>query len=235
MLKWTWALAVMAVVGMTSGCAGEKTDAAGADGSASETEVAVESDAAASAPAETATTDDASSSSEEGWITMFDGKTLDGWKANENPENWTVEDGMIVGRGERSHLFYIDREFTDVEFKADIWLAKGSNSGMYFRTAMGPGWPDGYEAQVNNSHGDPVRTGSLYNMVKITEQLVPDETWWTQSVTIKGNHIVIKVNDKVVVDFVDEANTRQKGYLALQQHDPGSEVHYRNLMARPLE
>ena len=40
------------------------------------------------------------------WIKMFDGKTLDGWEANDNPESWTVKDGAIVGDGDRSHLFY---------------------------------------------------------------------------------------------------------------------------------
>jgi hypothetical protein len=171
----------------------------------------------------------------DGWIKMFDGKTLNGWKANENPGSWTVQDGTIMGKGPASHLFYMDHECADCEFKAEVKLAKGSNSGMYFRTAFGPGFPKGYEAQVNNSHRDPVRTGSLYNFVKVLEQLVPDDTWWTQDITVKGNHITIKVNEKVVVDYTDDKNTYTKGYLALQQHDPNSVVQYRNLMMRDLK
>ena len=168
------------------------------------------------------------------WISMFDGKTLTGWKANERPENWTVEDGALAGRGERSHLFWMVRECKNCEFQAEIKLAKGANSGMYFRAQFGVGWPNGYEAQVNNSHTDWKRTGSLYNFVNVKEQLIPDDTWWTQYIRVAGNHIIIKVNDKVVVDFVDEKNTHAKGYLALQQHDPGSKVWYRNLKMRPL-
>lgn len=171
----------------------------------------------------------------EGWIKLFDGRTLDGWEASENPDDWTVVDGTIQGTGPRSHLFYKKREFTDVEFKAEVRLNKGGNSGMYFRAEFGPGWPKGYEAQVNNSSRDPVKTGSLYNFKKIYDQLVADDTWWTQSIKVEGNHIVISVNDKVVVDFIDPDGTHKKGYLALQQHDPGSKVQYRNLMARPLE
>jgi hypothetical protein len=170
----------------------------------------------------------------EGWVSIFDGKSLKGWKASEKPENWTVEDGSIVGHGTRSHLFYTDREFADCEFKAEVKLNKGGNSGMYFRTEFGPEWPKGYEAQVNNSGGDPIRTGSLYKFATVKEQLVPDDTWWTQHVIARGNHIVIKVNDKVVVDFMDEKSTYKKGHLALQQHDPGSVVHYRKLMVKPL-
>lgn len=171
----------------------------------------------------------------DGWIKMFDGKTLDGWKANERPESWTVEDGAIVGRGPVSHLFYMKEQCTDCEFKAEIKLAAGSNSGMYFRTEFGPGFPKGYEAQVNNTHRDPVKTGSLYNFVKVFDQLIQDDTWWTQHIIVKGNHIVIKVNDKVVVDHREEKNTFSKGYLALQQHDPKSVVQYRNLMMKHLK
>src|SRR5262245_41045012 len=127
----------------------------------------------------------------DGWISMFDGKTLDGWKANENPEAWTVKDGCITGDGERSHLFWMQRECENCEFKAEVKISKGGNSGMYFRTAWGPGFPKGYEAQVNSSHTDPVRTGSLYGFVKILETLIPEEVWGTQHIIAQGNHIII--------------------------------------------
>jgi hypothetical protein len=178
----------------------------------------------------------AAARAEEGWITLFNGKDLTGWKPNELPENWEVKDGAIHGHGNRSHLFYMDKEFANFHYKADLKLTKGSNSGMYFRTAYADGgWPKGYEAQVNNSHRDPKRTGSLYNFVDVTEQLIPDDTWWTQEVIAKGNHIVIKVNGKTVVDFTDEKNTYTKGHFAFQQHDPGSKVEIKNVMVKPLE
>ncbi len=182
----------------------------------------------------TSVAEDKNGGDEQGWIQLFNGKDLKGWKASETPENWTVADGCIVGKGSRSHLFYMEREFTDVEFKAEVKINAGGNSGMYFRTAFGEGWPSGYEAQVNNSHRDPKRTGSLYNFVNVTDRLVPHDDWFTQHITVKGNHITISVDGKKVVDFVDEKNTYKKGYLALQQHDPGSVVMYRKLMARPL-
>ncbi|MCS6952645.1 MAG: DUF1080 domain-containing protein [Bryobacteraceae bacterium] len=173
-------------------------------------------------------------SQEEGWKRIFDGKTLKGWKANENPDSWTVEDGAIVGRGQRSHLFYMEEECENCEFKATVKINKGGNSGMYFRAQFEPGWPKGYEAQVNNSAKDWRRTGSLYGIVDVKEQLVPDDTWWTQHIIADGNRIIIKVNDKVVVDYTDPQNRYTKGYLALQQHDPGSVVHYKDIMMRKL-
>jgi hypothetical protein len=171
----------------------------------------------------------------EGWISMFDGKTLDGWKTGDNPESWRVVDGAIVGDGERSHLFWMVRECENCEFRAEVKLNHSGNSGMYTRAAFGPGFPKGYEAQVENSSPDPQKTGSLYGQAKVLEQLIPDDTWWTQHVIVHGNHIIITVNDKVVTDFVDNKRTFTKGYLALQQHNKGSVVQYRNLMMRPLE
>jgi hypothetical protein len=169
-----------------------------------------------------------------GWISMFDGKTLEGWKANDAPESWTIKNGAIVGDGEKSHLFYMKQQCENCEFKAQVRLNHGGNSGMYFRTAWGPGFPKGYEAQVNNTHPDWRRTGSLYRFSDVKEQLVADDTWWTQHIVANGNHIVVKVNDKVVVDYVDANNTYTKGYLALQQHNKGSVVEYKDLMMRLL-
>jgi hypothetical protein len=168
----------------------------------------------------------------DGWISMFDGKTLDGWKANENPESWKVVDGTITGDGERSHLFWMTRECENCEFRAEVKLNHSGNSGMYIRTAWGPGFPKGYETQVENTSPDPQKTGSLYGIVKVTEQLIPDDTWWTQDVTAQGDHIIVKVNGKTVVDTHDSRYT--KGYLVLQQHNKGSVVQYRKLMMRPL-
>jgi hypothetical protein len=168
------------------------------------------------------------------WIHIFDGSTLEGWKANEHPESWTVKDGAIRGDGPASHLFYMGAKCVNCEFKAEVRINHGGNSGMYFRTAFGPGFPKGYEAQVDNTHTDPVRTGSLYNFVPVYEQLIPDDTWWTQHVIVDGNHIQIYVNDKLTVDFVDEKNTYTSGFLALQQHNQGSVVEFKNIVMKEL-
>jgi Domain of Unknown Function (DUF1080) len=168
------------------------------------------------------------------WQPIFNGTTLDGWKAGDNSQSWTVKDGAIRGDGPRSHLFYMTTPCVNCEFKAEVRLNHGGNSGMYMRATFGPGFPKGYEAQVENTSSDPVKTGSLYNFVKIFEQLIPDDTWCTQHVIIDGNHIQIFVNDKATVDFIDEKNTHTSGFLALQQHNAGSVVEYKNLMMKVL-
>ncbi len=139
------------------------------------------------------------------WVSLFDGKTLGGWTtADGTTGNWKVEDGAIHGSGPASHLFSPRGDYKNFKYRAEVKIADKANSGMYFRTKKGPDFPNGYEAQVNSTHGDPVKTGSLYNHVKVLEMLVPPDTWFTQEIEAVGNHIIIKVNGKTTVDYVDE-------------------------------
>src|SRR5690349_12920638 len=118
--------------------------------------------------------------SEEGWVRLFNGKDLTGWKASEGVE-WTVENGEIVTPPKRSHLF-TDQEFKNFEFKTDCLTTPGSNSGLYFHTKLvdTEKFPSfGHEVQVNQTHGDPVKSGSLYNVVKLFSTPVSDNEWYT--------------------------------------------------------
>lgn len=168
-----------------------------------------------------------------GSIRLFDGRTLSGWTAPD-PGRWQVTpDGVLVGEGPVSHLFS-PATYTNLELKSEVKLNHSGNSGMYFRAALAKGWPKGYEAQVENTSPDPQKTGSLYNFSKVTEQLVTDDTWWTQHIIAVGNRIIIRVNDKIVTDFVDQNRTYRSGHLALQQHNEGSVVMFRNTMVKSL-
>ena len=173
---------------------------------------------------------------EEGkWVSLFDGKTLSGWTTVDGSTgNWKVENGEIHGSGPVSHLFSPKGDYKNFKYKADFKIADKANSGMYFRTKKEKGFPPGYEAQVNSTHTDKVRTGSLYNLAKVYDMLVPPDTWFTQEVEAVGDHITIKVNGKQVVDYTadkdrDKKNYFQEGYFAFQQHDPKSEVWIKNI------
>lgn len=185
---------------------------------------------------------------EEGFVQLFDGKSLNGWKINENPKSWTVKDGEIIGKGERSHLFYTgdDKPFKNFELRVDVKTEANSNGGIYFHTKyQDEGWPKyGFEAQVNNSHGDYKRTGSLYDVVNVVETHVPDNQWYTETVVVKGNKIIIKINDKALFEYAEpkdlkpgEQFTRKidQGTFALQAHDPGSTVHFKNIRVKRLD
>jgi hypothetical protein len=156
------------------------------------------------------------------WVQLFNGKDLDGWHTHpKNPGNWSVIDGCIVGKGkDTSHLFTVKDDYENFRYKFTAKISDKGNSGQYFRTKFGTGFPQGYEAQINSTHSDPVRTGSLYNFVRITDRLVEPDTWFTQEVIAEGPHIQILVDGKKVVDYVDEKNTYKKGAFAIQQHPP---------------
>lgn len=182
------------------------------------------------------------------WISLFDGKTLDGWKASENPETFKVEDGKIVVHGPRSHLFYVgsvhDHNFKNFEFKAQVMTTPGSNSGMYFHTEyQEEGWPSkGYEVQVNNSHTDWRRTASLYAIDDVREVPAKDNEWFTQHIIVRGKRIIIQVDGKTQVDYTEPDNLEadrgdrkiSSGTFALQGHDPESKVYYKDIMVKPL-
>ncbi|MHB1079622.1 MAG: 3-keto-disaccharide hydrolase [Prosthecobacter sp.] len=165
---------------------------------------------------------------DDGWISMFNGKDLTGWKSNEEvPGVFTVENGELKVSGGRSHLFYIgdkgDASFKNFELKLKVKTTPGSNSGVYFHTQyQDKGWPDkGFECQVNSTHTDPKKTGSLYGVVNILALLdgqkepeggkhikVPlapstDGEWFDYNIKVEGKHITLSVNGKVTVDFIE--------------------------------
>src|SRR4051794_15332741 len=100
------------------------------------------------------------------WVSLFDGQTLGDWTtADGTPGRWKVEDGAITSSGPASHLFSPRSDYKNFRYRAEIKINDKGNSGMYFRTKKGPGFPRGYEAQINSTHRDPVKTGSLYSHV----------------------------------------------------------------------
>ncbi len=187
---------------------------------------------------------------QDGWISLFDGKSLNGWKVGDNASTFSVDSGMIKVNGNTAHLFYDgsvkDHNFKNFEFKTDVMTKPHANSGIYFHTAFQQGgWPSkGYEVQVNNSHTDWRRTGSLYAVQDVKEVYVPDDVWFTEYVKVEGKHVIIKINDKVVVDYTEPENVQRpddmkgriisSGTFALQGHDPGSTVYFKNIMVKPL-
>jgi len=172
---------------------------------------------------------------EKGWVQLFNGKDLTGWKTHpDDKAKWEVKDGILIGSGPVGHLFSERGDYENFHYRIEAQINEGGNSGQYFRTEFGKSFPKGYEAQINSTHRDPQRTGSLYGIVKIMDQLHKPNEWFTQEVIAMGNHIIIKVNDKTVVDFKDPQNRYTKGHFALQQHDPGTVVKFRKIEVKEL-
>src|SRR5947207_1445846 len=107
---------------------------------------------------------------DKGWVQLFNGKDLTGWKTHpKDPGEWSVKEGVLIGRGPKvSHLFSERDDYENFHYRIEAKISDKGNSGQYFRTAFGPGYPKGYEAQINSTHTDKKRTGSLYNFVDVT-------------------------------------------------------------------
>ncbi|HEX4590321.1 MAG TPA: DUF1080 domain-containing protein, partial [Gemmataceae bacterium] len=147
----------------------------------------------------------------DGFVSIFNGKDLTGWKKHEGDKaRWSVQNGAIVGEGDVGHLYTERGDYENFVFRVEAKISDKGNSGQYFRARFMQGFPRGYEAQINATHKDPIKTGSLYPfpmprseqaefkkkccvMNKPPAGAGPDE-WFTQEVTADGNHIVIKVN-----------------------------------------
>lgn len=193
-------------------------------------------------------TDD--SSVYKGWVSLFDGHSLEGWRVGNNKESFTIEDGAIKVNGNVGHLYYdgpvANHDFTNFEFKADVKTATGSNSGIYFHTIyQESSWPKkGYEVQVNNSHTDWRRSGSLWAIQDVKETYAKDDEWFTMHIKVKGKKITVLINDKQVVDYTEPPNAERSkgmeerllssGTFALQAHDPKSTVYYKNIKVKML-
>lgn len=186
---------------------------------------------------------------EEGFTPLMDGKTFNGWKkAEENPDTWKIVDGAFVANGNRCHLFYVgdEKPFKNFHLKVEVMTEPRSNGGIYFHTKYQPeGWPKGgFECQVNNTHSDWIKTGSLYGVVNIANSPAQDQKWWTQEILVQGRSVTVIVDGKRVFQYTESLGAQpgtdferklNEGTFALQGHDPGSTIRYRNIRVKRLD
>ena len=189
---------------------------------------------------------------EPGFTALFNGKDFTGWKLA-NAASFSIENGAIKANGTPGHAYY-DGElrnhmFRNFELKVDVMTRANSNGGIYVLTEYKEkGWPSkGFEIQVNNTYAkDPVRTGSLYHVSDVKEQLAKDDEWFTEHIIVKDNTITVRVNDKQTVNWTQPADWNGgregpgrsitgPGTIALQAHDPNSTVYYKNIRIKPLD
>jgi hypothetical protein len=168
-----------------------------------------------------------------GWTLLFDGKSIADWVPS-GEADWRVEDGTITST-KGSGFLAAPKPLKDFEFKADFWVDKTANSGVFIRCADNPIRAQGcYEVNIFDAH-EQWPTGSINNL----KTVLPDkpnttEKWNTIEITAKGTNLIVKVNGATTVDVKDER--RADGTLALQQGGAGASgvVRFRNVKLRAL-
>lgn len=182
---------------------------------------------------------------------LLNGVNLDGWKAAENPDAFTVVDGALRVNGTRGHLFYVgsvnNHCWKNFHVQAVVMTKAQSNSGIYIHTKFQEtGWPTtGYECQIANTHPDPQKTASVYNVSKVNPAPANDDEWFTYDIYVIDKRIITKINGKVCSDWTEpddivppegwENRKLGAGTFAIQAHDPNSVVFIKSFKVEALD
>lgn len=192
---------------------------------------------------------------EAGFQSLFDGKTLAGWKGS--LDAYKVEDGNIICvPGGRGNLL-TEKEYADFILRFEFRLAPGANNGLGIRCPMrtdGNLHLDGIELQILDDSSDKYNSlkpyqfhGSVYGVVPAKRgSLKPAGEWNSQEVVVKGRTIKVVVNGQTIVDAdLDEATKngtmdgaehpgldRKRGHVGFLGH--GDRIDVRNLRIKEL-
>ena len=190
---------------------------------------------------------------ESGYTTLFNRKDLTDWKIGGPAESFKVENGAIVANGVSGpgHLFYDgalrNHSFRNFDLKLDVMAKNKSNGGVYILTEFQPtGFPGkGFEVQVNNSHTDRARGGSLYHVVDLSNIPAKDDEWYPMEIVVKDMTITISIKGEQLIqwkqpaDWTTNYDTAARriapGTIAFQAHDPNSFTYYTNVRIKLLD
>jgi hypothetical protein len=166
-----------------------------------------------------------------GWIQLFDGQTLFGWKPASQAE-WRVADGTItVDQGEPG-LLVTTSEFSDFELRAEFRAPAATNSGIFLRTPPRPMNPqaDCYELNIAAPAVSPYPTGSFVGRQKAVAE-VPADAWHRFEVRAQGGRFQVHLDGQLVLDYTDP-RPLGRGRIGLQLNQGG--VAFRRVHLRPL-
>ena len=177
-------------------------------------------------------------SAQDGWKSLFDGKTLNGWEgrptfAPESKGDWTVKDGAIVCGGTKPSWLSSKEHFSDFQLKLEFRGAENVNSGVFLRSQeAGQPHQTGYELQIWDYQPAGFLTGSLVGSVKAGPAKVKGGEWNTFDITAKGDHFVVLLNGKKVLDAKDAKH--KEGVIGFQcQLD--QKIEFRKIQIKALK
>ena len=190
---------------------------------------------------------EADKNADDGYVSLFDGKSLAGWTVVGKPEGFLVKDGVLRSNGATGgNWIRSNKEYGDYILKMDWKVSKGGNSGVFIRCAdKGNPWETGYEVQIldDETRDDEHCTGSLYGYFKVDKR--PDTTpdkWHAFEIRCIGSKLTIISDDTVCVD-VDQAKNEKakgkalKGFIGLQDSHStaGHYIEFRNIRIKEVK
>jgi len=169
----------------------------------------------------------------EGWLLLFDGETLFGWKAA-SEANWNVTDGIITASEGKPGLLLTTSQFADYVLKCDFRAAQGTNSGLFLRTIPTPGRADlttqCYELNIGSSAISKWPTGSMVQRQRVDGDPTGTD-WQTFEVIADGGHFLVKLDGSQVLDYTDP-KPLGRGFIGLQF--ASGKIEFRNIKLKPL-
>ncbi|HZL91308.1 MAG TPA: family 16 glycoside hydrolase [Pirellulaceae bacterium] len=169
------------------------------------------------------------------WTPLFDGTSLSGWKTHsDQPGDWKVENGTLVGSGRVSHLFTERGDYQNFHLRFEAKLDSGGDSGILVRSpfaieAGGKG-PLGYEAQIAAKTGTLLEGKNVYG----DPTGIEPGTWFTGEVIAAGKQIIVRINGQTTANFEDAERRYTKGHIALQVFSPQTVVQFRKIEIKEL-
>ena len=174
-----------------------------------------------------------------GWRLLFDGATLKGWEmhmasATEPAATWEVADGAILCTGDKRGWLGTVDTFTDFNLKVELRAGAKINSGIFLRSQKEGGIPaeTGYELQIWDFR-PTYKTGALVNALEAQPTTILADQWNGYDVTADGDHFVVVLNGKKLVDGRDSKHS--SGVVGLQYNTGGGKIEFRNIKIRPIK
>ncbi len=189
-----------------------------------------------------------------GWVSIFDGKTMNGWKVmavhGGNGGLWEVKDGALVGNQEKDHkggLVGTEKKYSDFEIELEFKVDNPADTGLFLRTRE-----DGMGYQVTIDYHKDGYIGSLYapaeggyiQINKSWESYFKKDKWNKLTARIEGQpaHVQAWLNGFKTIDFTDNRDRfPREGYVGLQVHGgadawgDNSRARYRNIKIKELK
>jgi len=187
------------------------------------------------------------------WVSLLNGKNLDGWQVVGDGFWKVLSDGTLVGQrdmrtAEHQSWLYTKREFGEFEFEVEFWTRDRGNSGIsildttrgYYSfgsqyVRMKTPSNIGYEIQISFGYPDDYPTGSIYNFVKAKPGAQKDNDWNRMNIVHRNGMVRVKLNGELVAERARDANRASAGPIGFQLHDKYSIVMFRNPRIREFQ
>ena len=177
--------------------------------------------------------------SKAGWKLLFNGKSLAGWEAHSTSApnatgDWSVANGAILCPGTSAGWLASTDSYTNYVLKLEFRGSGTVNSGVFLRSEK-TGQPHitGYELQIWDNQPAGFNTGSLVNSVKANPAKILPDQWNTYEITADGDHYVVVLNGKTILDAHDSKHV-SAGVVGFQCQ-PNNRIEFRNIRLQPMK